>query len=417
MTSSSHHLSPCKPLAAAAAVCVALAVPGAARADVFLLHNEGQVRGQLINRDESPRRTYEVLTPGGGRITLEATQVKRVVTQRPVEMDYDRLRLRASDTVEGQWQMAEWCRENHLSQQRKTHLERIIEIDPNHEAARHGLGYSLIRGQWMTQKEKMEKEGYIFYGGKWILEQEKDLYENHRKEELAQKEWYKRLKIWRDWLEKDNKAAQARANFAAIGKVEGDVYAVKPLAVGMQNEEDRDIKTLYIEALARIGNSPAMDALAGASLHDADEEIRIECLERVVKKNYRPAIGLYVQALKSKDNVMINRAGVALRQMKEPATIGPLIEALVTTHKFQIQRGNPGQTSATFGTGANSGAMPGFSFGNAPPEIVTQKISNPAVLDALVSLTSPTNFEYDTIAWKQWFAAQKKPATMDARRD
>lgn len=405
----------CCPLAALCAA--ALAAASSARADVFLLHNEGQVRGQLVNTDQSPRQTYEVLTPGGGRITLEATQVKRVVPQRPEEMEYDRLRLKAPDTIDGQWKMSEWCRENHLSQQRRAHLERIIELDPNHEAARRGLGYSHIRGQWMTQKEKMEKDGYIFYGGKWILPQERDLYEQHHKEDLAQKEWYKNLKMWREWIEKPNKAEQGRARIAAIGKSEGDVYAVKALAAYMHDEIDREIKIMYIEALSRIGTPAAMDALARASLNDTDEEIRVECLEQVVKRNYRPAIGLYVQTLKSKDNVMVNRAGACLRQMKEPSTIGPLIDALVTTHKFQIQPVNPGQTSATFGTGPNAGAMPGFSFGNPAPQIVTQKISNQAVLDALVSLTAPTNFEFDTIAWRQWFAAQKKPATMDARRD
>lgn len=403
-------------LAAPAAFTAALVTSSAARADVFLLHNEGQVRGQLVNPDESPRQTYEVLTPGGGRLTLEATQVKRVVPQRAEEMAYDKIRLKAPDTVDGQWKMAEWCRENHLSQQRRTHLERIIELEPNHESARLALGYSHIHGQWMTQKEKMEKDGYVRHGGKWMTPQEQALEEQNRKYELAEKEWFKKLKMWRDWLDKDNKADQGRANFAAIGKNPGDVYAVKALARGMHEELDRDNKIMYISALSRIGTPGAMDALARASMDDTDEEIRLECLEQVVKQNYRPAVGLYVQALKSKDNVMVNRAGGCLRQMREPATVGPLIDALITAHKFQIQRGNPGQTSATFGTGQNAGAMPGFTFGNQAPEIVTQKLTNPAVLDALVAITSQ-NFDFDTQAWRTWFNAQKKPATMDARRD
>jgi hypothetical protein len=32
-------------------------------------------------------------------------------------------------------------------------------------------------------------------------------------------------------------------------------------------------------------------------------------------------------------------------------------------------------------------------------------------------LTGGTSFNYDVRAWKYWYAAQKKPATLDARRD
>ena len=395
----------------------ALASGGALRADIFQLHNDGQVRGQLINKDESPRQSYEVRTPGGAQLTLDPTQVKKVVPQRDVEMDYDRIRLKAPDTVDGQWKMAEWCRTKQLPKQRKSHLERIVEIDPDHAEARRALGYSHIHGRWTTQKEQMESSGYIFYNGKWILPQEKDLYEFHRKEELAQKDWFRKIKMWREWLEKDNKAAQARANFAAIGNVEGDGFAVKALAAGMLAETDREVKNIYIEALTKVATPAAFDALTKASMNDTDEEVRMECLDRVVRKNYRPAVGIYVQALKSKDNVMVNRAGVALKQLKDPATVGPLIDALVTVHKFQIVKGTPGQTTSSFGTGANSNAMPGFSFGTPPVEIVKQHIQNQTVLEALLAQTAPINFEFDTVAWKYWFASQKKPATMDVRRD
>ncbi len=99
-------LSAGKPLLVSfcAAGCTLISA-AALRADIFMLHNEGQVRGQLVNADESPRRSYEVRTPGGGQLTLDATQVKKIVPQRDVEMDYDRLRLRARirSTVNGRW--------------------------------------------------------------------------------------------------------------------------------------------------------------------------------------------------------------------------------------------------------------------------------------------------------------------------
>src|ERR1700674_3652189 len=105
------------------ALGIALIAPTAARGEVFLLENEGRIRGQILNPDQSPRVTYVVKTPAGGQVVLEAGQVKQVIPQSAKEMEYDRVRLRYPDTAPGQWDLAEWCRENHLARQHTTHLE------------------------------------------------------------------------------------------------------------------------------------------------------------------------------------------------------------------------------------------------------------------------------------------------------
>ncbi len=394
---------------ALAALAVVLA--STSRADIFILHNEGQVRGELVNRDESPREKYVIKTASGGRVTLEAAQVKEVKRQSSAETRYDQLRAKVPDTVEGQWKLAEWCRENRLSKHRKTHLERIIELDPNHADARHALGYSQVQGRWTTQDELMKENGYVRYAGKWMLPQEVEILEQTRKEALAQKDWGAKLKRWSGWLNTD-KAAQAEENIKAID----DPFAAKALARQLENDTRRNVRLMYVEALGRINAGAGLDALVTASLHDADEEIRIAALDQIVTRQYKPAVAKYVQALKHKDNGIVNRAAACLAQLKDPASVGPLIDALVTTHTFHIQKGQPGQTSATFGTGPGGGGG-GFSFGGGGVEVQKQKIENRAVLQALTSMTSPTNFEFDVRAWKYWFAAQKKPQTLDARRD
>lgn len=111
----------------------------------------------------------------------------------------------------------------------------------------------------------------------------------------------------------------------------------------------RDVRLMYVEALGRINAPPGLDALVNVSLNDGDEEIRAVVLEQIVARQYKPAVGKYVQSLKNKDNTVVNRAAACLHQ-KDPSAIGPLIDALVTTHTFHIQKGQPGQTSATFGT-------------------------------------------------------------------
>lgn len=405
-----HRRYPVWKLSAAAAALALLAPAG--WADIFVLHNDGQVRGELVNRHENPRHSYIIKTATGGRVTLQAEQVKEVKRQTAAEMKYDQVRLTYADTIEDQWKLAEWCRENRLSKLRRTHLERIIELDPNHAEARHALGYSQIQGRWTTQDELMKENGYVRYAGKWMLPQEVEILEQQRKETLAQKDWGVKLKRWSGWLNTD-KAAQAIENIKAID----DPFAAKALAKHLDNDSRRDVRLMYVEALGRIHAPVGLDALVTVSLHDADEEIRVAALEQIVARQYQPAVGKYVQALKNKDNTIVNRAAAGLAQMKDPSAIGPLIDALVTTHTFHIQKGQPGQTSATFGTGANAGAGGGFSFGGGGVEVQKQKIENRSVLLALTTLAPNVNFDYDVRAWKYWYAAQRKPQSLDARRD
>ena len=119
----------------------------------------------------------------------------------------------------------------------------------------------------------------------------------------------------------------------------------------------------------------------------------------------------FVGKLKSKDNVVVNLAAIALGRMKDPSSIGPLINALVTVHKFKIVTSGGDGMSASFGSGGT-----GLSMGNKP-KYIRRQIPNQAVLDALVAITG-CNFNFDKQAWKYWHAAQKKPSpSLDARRD
>lgn len=385
---------------------------GLARADIFVLEGQGDVRGELVNRDESPRKTYVVKTVSGGQITLDASQVTDVKPQSPLEIKYDRFRGDAPDTVDAQWKLAEWCRQNRLLKERKVHLERIVELDPNHADARRGLGYSRIGGRWVTQEQLMTENGYVrskFAPGKWVLPQEEGLLEQRGKSTKAQSEWNIKLKRWSAWLG-TNKGPQAAANIKAIN----DPFAVRALAKYLEADKRRDARQLYLEALARINVPAGMDVLVNVSLGDQDDEVRLVALDEVVAHDYKPAVRRYVQALKHKDNTIVNRAAVGLGKMKDPSAIGPLIDALVTTHTFRIETGQPGQSTSTFGTGPNAG---GFSFGGSNVQIIKRQFENRAVLQALVDLTSGVSYNFDVRAWKNWFVAQKKPKTLDARRD
>jgi hypothetical protein len=380
----------------------------AAAAEVFALANGGQVSGELLNPDQSPRTTFVIRTTSGVEVTLGAADVVKRLEQSPAEIEYEKIKNRYPDTAEGQWELAEWCAENRLPAKRKLHLERVIALDPNHKRARAALGYSQIDGKWRTQEEEMTSRGYRRYQGRWRTAQEIEVIEAKQKQEMEEKAWYAKIKRWSGWLGGD-KAAEARREFAAI--TDADTAAVKALAALLERDRRVAAQNIYIEALARIGNGDALEALAVRSIEDPVEEVRLTCLDHLKKEKHPEVVAYYVGKLKNqKDNRVVNLAAVALGQTGDASCVGPLIDALVTEHKFKVTTGGPGQTSASFGTGGT-----GLSAGSNT-KIVSTPMQNQAVLDALIALTR-VNYNFDVPAWKSWYAAQRKQPAIDARRD
>lgn len=385
-----------------ALVCCRLA------AEVFVLDTGGRLEGRLANPDESPREKYIIETSTGGRLTLDRAQVKEVIRPRPEEIEYEKVRHKHPDTVEGHWALAEWCREHRLPRMRRQHLERIIELAPDHARARAALGYSRVQGKWKTRRQVMTERGYVEYKGRWVLPQEVELLERKRQDELAEAQWRKKLKRWDGWLDTE-KAEEALRHIARID----DPYAVPALADSLAKEPLETRRKLYIEALARVAAPQAWEVLAARSLEDPNEEVRLTCLDYLDDEPRPAVVEYYIEKLRSKDNAIVNRAAVGLERMNDPAAIGPLVEALVTTHKFKIDMGQPG-IGASFD---QSGRLGSFGFGGGGTKLVSRKFQNAEVLDALVTLTEGINFDYDIRAWQNWLATQKRPEGLNARRD
>jgi hypothetical protein len=169
---------------------------------------------------------------------------------------------------------------------------------------------------------------------------------------------------------------------------------------------------LFVEALIRLETPDAVHALGNYAMDDPDDDVRDTCLDYLAKAAHPGAIDFFIKRLNHKDNDMVNRAGYALGKMKDPRAVRPLIDALVTTHKIQIQQGNGNNMNTGFGGGGGGG----FSFGGNGPQIIDREFRNPDVHAALTEMTK-VNFDYDERAWKAWYTSQKKTEPVDARRD
>ncbi len=383
---------------------------GLASGDVFVLSHGGRVEGEWLTGPSDSPETCTVRTPSGALITLDRSQIVQTIRQRPEQLEYEKLRPRYPDTVEGHWTLAEWCRDHNLPQQRKRHLERILELDPNHVGARSLLGYSQVGGQWKTHEQTMQERGYVRFEGSWRLPQEVQLILERRKKDIAEKEWIQKLNRWRNWLGTD----KAQAALEAMANIK-DPMAVKAILYALRDDPRDEVRVLLVETLARLGTPEATRALMVWALEDPLEEVRLSCLDHLRQQKNPDAVAYFIGKLKSPDNETINRAAVALKAMGDPTAIGPLIDALVTTHRYKVQQGNPGQMSMTFPTGG-SGGPPGFSFGGSTTKIVTRRLANRPVLDALEKLSGGVNYGFDVATWKAWYASQKRQLEIDARR-
>jgi hypothetical protein len=382
-------------------VIAASIAPVCALGEVFVLNNGGRIEGTLQNPKEAPREKYVIKTAAGGEVELAKDQVKEVIRQNPRELEYEKIKPNYPDTVEGQWALAEWCREQKLTEARKRHLLRVIELDPDHKAARAALNHRYVDGRWKTVDQIWQDKGYVKDSkGLWKLPQEIEEQTRRDAQDRVEKEWFKKIKRWRDWLpgERTNEAQQ---EFARIT----DPNAVPALKKNLENEPLEAVRKLYVQALARIASPAALQILAASSMGDISDEIRLTCLDFLAKDPQPSAIDFYVKQLRSKDNILVNRAAVGLGRLNATSALRPLVDALVTTHQFKIVTGQEGQMSTTFGS--NGGI--GFGAGGGGPKIITKQIANSDVRDALVKLSGGVDFEYDVRAWRNWLSTQKKP--------
>ena len=203
------------------------------------------------------------------------------------------------------------------------------------------------------------------------------------------------LERMRRWLtsRRQDRAQQAHNEILAIN----DPLAAEPLVAMLNREDVYEVKRLWIQVAAQLEHPAAIDALVQLSLCDPDESIRTECLEYLIKSGRQGIVTPYIRALRSKDNEIINRAGAALGQIGNRDAIGPLIEALVTKQRVQVEAGSKYQNAYSFSPTGGGGS---YNFGSSPPKFEIQSVRNPAVLSALVSLSGGTSFDYNQPQWR-----------------
>jgi len=400
----------CK-LSAIAIVLALMASSVVVRAEVIELAGGGRLEGKIVQSVEADEKSgITIELAGGGRVTIPRGQVRGPKAPAAVKVEYEKLARSSPDTVEEHLKLAEWCRQRKLTNEYQRHLERVLELNPDQVEARTALGFRNKDGKWLNREDVMASRGMVTYKGRYITPQQVEILEAQEKTKATQADWKNRIDQLRRQKtgRRPEQAAQADAEIRAIN----DPQAADAVVAALRRENIPELMRMWMEVAARLNSRVAMDALVHLSLTDPDDDVRQFALDLLVKSG-RPGLSTpYVRALKDKENIIVNRAAAALGRIRDRDTIGPLIDALITTHKVKVAEGNADQHAYSFSNDSSA-----FSFGGGGPKIVSQAIRNRDALDALIAMSGGTSFDYDQEQWRNWLAAQAKANTVDVRRD
>lgn len=380
----------------------------AAAGDTFHLRSGGQVEGQLLNAEESPRRTYQIRLDSGGDVTLDTAEVEKVVVLTPAQRQYrDLLKRMPSDTAEMHWKMSEACFKWKLYRERQFHLERAIELDPDHKEARQALKYKQqADGSWARIEDIKAAAGLIRWDGKWMTPAQAKLAEAEEKREEAEVAWKKKLRMWRGWLKDSRRRGKAISEIESIQ----DPLAAKPLVEMFWSERNIALRQLIADVLAQLDSGLATSALAQAAMqgdNEDDNEIRLYAIKLLERHNLRGVVPAFLPELNSSSNVRVRRAAHVIGQLGDETVVLPLIKALRTKHTQLVGGAGNGNINVSRG---------GLSVGRTKPKKVDVWRENREVLSALVKLTDQ-DFEYDQQRWLNWYLSLTTPPGLDLRRD
>ncbi len=409
-----------------------------APADLVKLANGGELRGRIVRSPATgavPAESIRLESLTGATVVVLKSDTLFVSMRPMVVEEYESKARRVADTLEAHWGLAEWCRLNGLSRQREVHLLKVVEHDANHEKAQVALGRVWNDGGWVDRDEMMAAQGYVKYKGRYVTTQELDVLQKTTAELGQEREWFQKIKLWHGWIigRHEERRQQGLVALQQIDEIQAAPAVIRFLC----EDSRRDLRLMGASLLSKLSGGKAASGLVKLALFDVDPEVRYTSLNAIGSDKFEQAQAAFIKELRSEYNTIVSRAAAALGRVGDERAIAPLIDALVTTHRYSVPTNERPGTSYSYRTdgtfGGNSSNLPpeveaAMRTGQLPQGAIVLDSTAPAApkklvlvkvdhwnQDVLASLQKITkrDFGYDERTWHLWWAAEKTAGGAD----
>jgi hypothetical protein len=219
------------------------------------------------------------------------------VTEKLAE--YERVRAKYPDTVDGQLSIANWCAKRKLVQQERAHLMRILDLAPDHVDVRAKLGFVRSGSVWLSREAI-------------AAEQEQQL-QNERD-----------LKTWRPVVQEIIKDLRHRSEDRQKAATERLMAIHDPAALPAMLEvvfgANEKESLLFVEAQAQMAAPDAAIALARAALFAPSPATRQAAVTKLSEREFEEYVPqllatLYSPVTSKTATALLPNGQIGLRQV------------------------------------------------------------------------------------------------------
>jgi hypothetical protein len=189
---------------------------------------------------------------------------------------YQRQRERQPDTVEGQMAMANWCADRKLEDQRRAHLNRVLQLDPNCQEARRLLGFERVGGVWLTPQEVDQA----------VAQSDKTA--------AAVRQWKPKLEEIRDGLVHRSQQVRDKAKERLLAiKDPAAIPAMEQVLVG----GNETLALHFIDALAGLSGNEAAVALARLAVLQPTGPVGSQATEKLKARKFETYVPVLLASM------------------------------------------------------------------------------------------------------------------------
>lgn len=357
--------------------------------------------GRVLDGEAAEKGDEVEIKFPSGTAYYPKSMVLRIEDDIPLPDEFKRRRAKIKDSdTKGLVELAEWCRLNGLDEQKTAALRDAVKAEPDHPVARAMLGEVKFDGVWMPEQDAFKKQGLVYYYGKWVTSEEKELREALKESARLDEEYRQRIRavIAKLGSTEPKEVADARLTLMSVPTEHKAKAFVEALS-----SKNESIRRAALEEFDGAPNDIAAEALAHVAVADSNQVFREKAVSVIGRLSGKVVPGrLFLMYLMESDYDVRVRAEKAIEVFPCNEAVTPLLSLLEVTVP---QVG----TEISFYETGMEGAVKfyGLSVGAQVDEKTRIRVNNMrieeqrCVLSALKVVTG-LNFGTDVIRWRQW---------------